>query len=72
MNTMDNAQVMEALEKYTIYNYFEKLVDAKMHKVVLFPVFPFTAAANFSDPRHIMLIDDLSRLTSLNTGRIEN
>ncbi len=72
MNTMDNAQVMEALEKYTIYNYFEKLVDAKMHKVVLFPVFPITAAANLSEPHYIMLLDDISRLTSLNCGRVEN
>lgn len=72
MNTMDNAQVMETLEKYTLYNYFEKLVDAKMHKVVLFPVFPITAAANLSEPHHLMLIDNISCLASLNCGRTEN
>ena len=69
---MDNAKVIEALEKYTIYNYFEKLVDAKMHKVTLFSVFPYTAQANRSDPHNFVLVDDLRKLVALNGGKFEN
>lgn len=69
---MDNAKVIETLEKYTLFNYFEKLLGAKMHKVVLFSVFPYTAAANLSDPRHFIVIDDIAKLTSLNSGRTDN
>lgn len=72
MNTMDNAKVIETLEKQTMFNYFEKLVDASMHRVVLFSVFPYTAAPNFSDPHALVIVDDLSRFTALNTGRYDN
>ena len=72
MNTMDNAKVIEALEKQTMCNYFEKLVDAEMHRVVLFSVFPITAAANVSDPHPFVLVDDISRFTALNVGRFDN
>ncbi|MGB9613232.1 MAG: hypothetical protein ACPL4K_03535 [Candidatus Margulisiibacteriota bacterium] len=72
MNTMDHAQVMEALEKYVVFNYFEKLVNAQVHKIVLFPIFPHTAAANLSDPHYYIIIDDLSEITKLNCGKYEN
>lgn len=72
MNTMDNAKVIEALEKYVVFNYFERLIDAQMHKIVLFPIFPYTAAANMSDPHYYIMIDDLSKLISLNCGRYDN
>lgn len=72
MNTMDNAKVIETLEKHTLFNYFEKLLEAKMHRVVLFSIFPYTAAANLSDPQHFVIIDDISKLTSLNSGRTDN
>jgi hypothetical protein len=72
MHTMDNAKVIEVLEKQTMCNYFEKLVDADMHKVVLFSVFPFTAAANLSDPHAFVLVDDLTRFTALNAGHYTN
>lgn len=72
MNTMDNAKVIEALEKYALCNYFEKLISAKMFKIVLFSIFPHTAAANLSDPHEFVLIEDIGRFASLNRGRFYN
>ena len=72
MNTMDNAKVMEVLEKQAMFNYFEKLLITKMRKIVLFSAFPHTGAANLSDPRHLMLIEDPSNLIALNTGKSNN
>jgi len=72
MNTMDNAKVIEALEKVTAFCYFEKLLEAKMHRVVLFSVFPYTAAANFSDPHSLVIVDDLSKLTGLDGSYSNN
>ena len=72
MNTMDNAKVIEAIEKFTIFNYFEKLLEVKMRRITLFSIFPYTAAANLSDPRHFMIIENLDNLTTLNCGRCDN
>ena len=72
MNTMDNAKVIETLEKQTIFTYFEKLINAKMQKVVLFSVFPYTAAANLSDPHYLMMIEDPINLVALNSGKFLN
>jgi len=69
---MDNAKVIETLEKYTLYNYFEKLLNAAMHKVVLFSIFPHTAAANLSDPHAYIIVDDVSKLAALNSGKVNN
>ncbi len=72
MNVQDNAKVMEVLEKQTMYNYFEKLINAKINKVVLFSVFPYTAAANLSDPHYFVMVEDLIKIATLNSGRILN
>jgi hypothetical protein len=72
MNTQDNAKVIEAIERTTLFNYFEKLIDAPTRKVTLFSVFPYTAAANLADPRNYFLLEDLSRLTTLNCGNSKN
>lgn len=72
MNIMDNTKVIETLEKYTIFNYFEKLLNAPMHKIVLFSTLPITAAPNYSDPHSLVLIDDLTRIVDLNCGRCDN
>ena len=72
MNVQDNAKVIEALEKQTMYNYFEKLVNAKIQKVTLFSIFPYTAAPNLSDPRHFVLVEDLDKIATLNSGRVWN
>lgn len=72
MNTQDNAKVIEAIERSTLFNYFEKLIDAKTRKVTLFSIFPYTAAANLSDPRNFFLLEDIGRLTTLNCGSPNN
>jgi len=68
MNTMDNAKVIETLEKQTLYNYFDKLIHAPMRKITLFSIFPFSAAPNLSDPRHFVILDDVAKLSPLNAG----
>ncbi|MFA5113324.1 MAG: hypothetical protein WC529_03390 [Candidatus Margulisiibacteriota bacterium] len=72
MNTMDNAKVIETLEKTAAFTYFTKLIETDMQRLVLFSVFPYTAAANLSDPHPIMLLSDLGGLTELNSGSVLN
>jgi hypothetical protein len=72
MHTQDNAKVIQVIEKATLFNYFEKLVDAKTTKITLFSVFPYTAAANLSDQHNFFLLEDLTRLTDLNSGNSKN
>jgi hypothetical protein len=72
MNTRDNAKVMEKLEQTALFAYFEKLMETEMHRQVLFSIFPYTAAANLSDPHPLVMIDDLSQLASLNSGSFLN
>ena len=69
---MDNKKVIEALEKYTIHKYLEKLIHAKMHKITLFSIFTHTAAPNMSDPRHFIMVDDLAKIVGLNSGCFSN
>ena len=60
---------MEVLEKTSAHNYYDKIVHAKTKKITLFSIFPFTAAANLSDPREIVLVEDLAGLLGLNIGQ---
>ncbi|MBU0672910.1 MAG: hypothetical protein KJ732_07790 [Candidatus Margulisbacteria bacterium] len=72
MNTMDNTKLMKAIGKYAFHKYLEKLVSAELHKVTLFPCFSQTGAPNLSEPKHLLLVDDLSKITSLNSGAFNN
>ena len=72
MNTMDNAKAIEAMEKITLQKYLEKLITSQMHKITLFPSFPQTGAPNLSDPVYYIMIDDLSKMVSLNSGAFIN
>ena len=72
MNIQNNAKVIETIERSALFNYFEKLVDAKTKKITLFSVFPYTAAANLSDPRAFFMLDEPGRLISLNSGNPRN
>jgi len=44
--------------------YLQKLITVKMKKLVLFPVFPYTAAPNWSDPRYFAAIENPAVLVS--------
>jgi len=72
MNTMDNAKVIETLEKCTLQNYFVKLLNAKMYRLELFSVFPQTAAANLSDLHNLVIVEDLNCFVNLNSGQVLN
>ncbi|MFH1389191.1 MAG: hypothetical protein ABIH56_00475 [Candidatus Margulisiibacteriota bacterium] len=69
---MNNQKVIEVLEKTSSFNYFQKIVHAKTRKITLFSIFPFTAAANLSDPHPIVLVEDLGGLLGLNSGQFNN
>ena len=68
MNTMDNAKVIQTIEKYSLQKYLENLADAKMHKIQLFPIFPFSGAPNLSEAHEYVLIDDITKIITVNSG----
>ena len=72
MKAMDNAKVIEAMEKFALHNYLQKLVNANMHKETLFTVFPHTHAANISNPVHLVMVDDLAKIVGMNSGQFNN
>jgi hypothetical protein len=72
MNTMDNAKVIEAVGKYAVQKYLQKLMISEMHKLTLFSIFPQSGAPNLSDPHHLILIKDLSKMIDLNSGSYHN
>jgi hypothetical protein len=72
MNTMDNAKVIQAIEKFAFQAYIEKLADAKLERVTLFKFFPQTGAPNRSEPVHILLVSDLSKISGMNSGSWSN
>ena len=72
MNVLDNAKVIEVLEKQAMYNYFEKLINARVSKVVLFSIFPRTAATNLSDTHYFVMVEDLVKIATLNSGKTQN
>jgi hypothetical protein len=48
------------------------LINSEMHKITLFSIFSQTGAPNLSDPVYFVLIDDISKLVSLNSGAFLN
>ena len=44
--------------------YLQRLMNAKMRKLVLFTVFPITAAPNISDPKYFVMLNDLKEFIS--------
>ena len=72
MNIQNNAKVIETIERSALFNYFEKLVDAKTAKLTLFPVFPYTAAANLSEARAFFMFESYDCLSGLMSGNSRN
>lgn len=72
MNTMDNTKAIQAMEKLAFHKYLEKLINSEMCKITLFPIFAQTGAPNLSNPAYFVLIDDLSKIVSLNSGSFLN
>jgi hypothetical protein len=72
MKSMDNAKVIETIEKQTLHKYLEKLADAEMHQVTLFKIFPYTGAPDLSQAVHYVLVDDINKMAGLNSGSFLN
>ncbi len=58
---MDNAKVVEILNQTVMTDYMQRLLNLKLDKLTLFPVFPITAAPNVSEPRHLIMIEDIKK-----------
>ncbi len=58
---MDQAKVIEFLNQTLMTDYISRLLNVKMSKLVLYSVFPITAAANLSDARTFVLMNDPSK-----------
>jgi hypothetical protein len=72
MNIMDNAKIIKTIEKYAIHVYLEKIVNTPMKKITLFTIFPHTGAPNLSDAVNYLMVEDLSKLASINSGSYLN
>ena len=72
MNTMDNAKLLDVMEKFAFQKYLEKLLHADTTRLTLFPVFSQTGAPNLSSAAHIIRLNDLEKLTTLNGGITHN
>ena len=72
MNTMDNAKIIETIEKITVKQYLERLIHSKFNRITLHSVFPITAAPNYSDVHSYIMIEDLSKIMGLNSGQFQN
>lgn len=72
MKTMDNAKIIETIEKQAFINYLENLSHAEMHKITLFTRFPITAAPNISNPVYFLMVDDLAKISDMNSGAYNN
>lgn len=63
---MENkAKAIEYITQHLTADYFKKLVDVKIEKLVLFPSFPFTGAPNVSAPQYFALILNIEILSDL-------
>ena len=72
MKSMSNSKVIKAIEKFAFQKYLEKLVDADMHKVTLFGIFPQTGAPNYAAAAHYLIVDELEKIVALNSGKFLN
>jgi hypothetical protein len=55
---MDQAKVIEFLNQTLLTEYISKLLNVKISKLTLNPVFPITAAPNLSEPKTFMMMKD--------------
>jgi hypothetical protein len=72
MKSMDNTKVIKAMEKQSLQKYLEKIIETKMKKVTLFPIFSQTGAPNLFEPASIIILEDLTKLTELNIAASKN
>ncbi|MFH1361544.1 MAG: hypothetical protein ABIH69_02680 [bacterium] len=72
MNTMNNDQLIKAVEKFTMQKYLHNLANAQMHKITLFTIFKQTGAPNMSEAVNLIMVDDLLKILSLNSGKFLN
>ena len=61
----DNIQVLETIKKFGLLNYLQCLIKTNLRKIELYPVFPYTAAPNWSDKKEIILINNVLALVNV-------
>jgi len=69
---MDQAKVLEAINKFVLGKYIENMITSETSLLTLFTVFPYTGAANISDPVKLIMIEDLKSVISFNGANYNN
>ena len=58
-------QVLETIQKFGLLNYLQCLIQTNLKKIELYPVFPYTAAPNWSDKKEIIMIINVFPLVNV-------
>ncbi|OGC03376.1 hypothetical protein A2276_00465 [candidate division WOR-1 bacterium RIFOXYA12_FULL_43_27] len=54
---MNNTKAIEVISKTGMLNYLECLVNTQLKKIALYPVFPITAAPNWSNKIEFVMVN---------------
>jgi len=69
---MDNTAVMKKIHKFVASRYMHNIVSAELGKITLFPIFSQTGAANISEGKSFLMVNDLKKLAILMGANILN
>jgi len=64
MKELNNEKMLEMINKVVLIQYAEILKDIKSEEIKLFMPFPYTGAANISEPVKITIFKNLEKLLS--------
>ncbi|MBU0687480.1 MAG: hypothetical protein KKB81_06525 [Candidatus Margulisbacteria bacterium] len=65
MDRNQSVQTSKAIKQFAVANYVRHLIVAKIKKITLFTTFPYTGAANISDPKEILMVKEIPSLMDL-------
>lgn len=72
MQNLNNKEVLEKINKFTIAEYIKSLNDIKTVNLKLFQVFPYTGAANVSEPVNLTMFTNLEKLMNVKYSLCHN
>ncbi len=62
---MDNAKLIEQINRVVIDQYVRRLLVLKVNRLQLFAPFPITGAADLSESRSLLMFEDLLEIARL-------
>lgn len=69
---MDKSKVLQAINKFVMSKYIEKMLTVKTSLLKLYTVFPYTGAANWSNPVSFIMIENLKSIVSFVGANFHN